>query len=280
LMPPSADLIELGDRINTFWTLFCLDRVGSLVSGLPYTIADERITTVWPCPSDYYEDEVHLSQPAGSIMSMYDPGLLSIPPRLENHQTLRAKSVALLHRASILSAQVKTDSIDESLRRKILSTCKATSVFADSLPPFSVQENYVGDPDAVRSILAIALTAAHAAVIQIYGIFAQDNPAAHQQQLKSANAAMVVVKEMRAAQFSYIPIFLGWSLTPVHEFLVRERLRLIELGNEEGARGLQTEISVLLRTLKRVGELFPVAATVQAGILEKNASSLKPASVV
>ncbi|KDQ09055.1 hypothetical protein BOTBODRAFT_179386 [Botryobasidium botryosum FD-172 SS1] len=278
LMPPCTDLVELGDRINTFWTLFCLDRVGSLVSGLPYTIGDEKITTIWPCPWDCYKDGAKMSQPAGSIMSMYDPSLLLPPCQSENYQTLRAKSVALLHRASILSAQARTaDSVGEPLRREILSTCKATSVFAGTLPPFCVQADHIEDPDAVRSILAIAFTAAHAAVIQIYGIFAQDNPAAHDRQLKSARAAMVVVKEMRAAQFSYIPIFLGWSLTPVHEFLVKEKLRHDALGDKEGARSLQTDIDILLHTLKRVGELFPVAATVQASILEKNVLSLESA---
>lgn len=48
LIPPCVDLLQLGEKINMFWTLFCLDRVGSLVSGLPCAITDEAS---YPCIS-------------------------------------------------------------------------------------------------------------------------------------------------------------------------------------------------------------------------------------
>ncbi|KDQ21258.1 hypothetical protein BOTBODRAFT_196950 [Botryobasidium botryosum FD-172 SS1] len=40
LLPPCADLVELGDRINTFWFLFSVDRAGSLLAAVPETISD------------------------------------------------------------------------------------------------------------------------------------------------------------------------------------------------------------------------------------------------
>lgn len=41
MLRPAADLIELGDRINTFWMLFDVDRSGSLLTGVPPGITDE-----------------------------------------------------------------------------------------------------------------------------------------------------------------------------------------------------------------------------------------------
>lgn len=41
MLRPAADLVELGDRINLFWTLFDVDRGGSLLSGVPPALEDE-----------------------------------------------------------------------------------------------------------------------------------------------------------------------------------------------------------------------------------------------
>jgi len=106
LLPPCADLIELGERINMFWTLFCCDRVASLKTGVPYTISDENITTIWPCPSGYYEDSMCFTQPLGSVMSLY--GASPCAAYRDNYLALRVKGIALLHRACVLSARVKS----------------------------------------------------------------------------------------------------------------------------------------------------------------------------
>jgi len=276
LVPPCADLIELGDRINTFWTLLCGDRAGSLVSGHPETIADDKITTVWPCPSQDYESGEYLLQPTGTLTSMYDPDLTLIPAEKNNYLALRTMGIVLLHRTSILSARVKSvNFVDDSLRRDIFCASRAASNLADTLPTFSVQGQGCDDPDAIRSILAPAFIAAHAAVIQIYGVLADDKLAAHARQVQAASAAMAIVKELRTVQYSYIPILFGWALTPVHDFLIREKMERTLLGDEEGATALQEEITVLIHTLKRVDELFPKPAIVQVEILAKNAALLR-----
>ncbi|KDQ21138.1 hypothetical protein BOTBODRAFT_193357 [Botryobasidium botryosum FD-172 SS1] len=41
LLAPAEDIIELGDRISTFWLLFCHDRAASLAAGLPLSLPDE-----------------------------------------------------------------------------------------------------------------------------------------------------------------------------------------------------------------------------------------------
>ncbi|KDQ07074.1 hypothetical protein BOTBODRAFT_60244 [Botryobasidium botryosum FD-172 SS1] len=58
MLKPAHDLVELGDRINMFWMLFNIDRAGSLLTGVPCGLADQKIDTTWPCPSEYYEDVI------------------------------------------------------------------------------------------------------------------------------------------------------------------------------------------------------------------------------
>lgn len=41
-MPPPRDTIELGERINVFWTAFALDRCWSVALGCPPSLLDER----------------------------------------------------------------------------------------------------------------------------------------------------------------------------------------------------------------------------------------------
>jgi hypothetical protein len=41
LLPPPADAFELVERINAFWFIFVVDRVGSLSCGLPIAVTDE-----------------------------------------------------------------------------------------------------------------------------------------------------------------------------------------------------------------------------------------------
>jgi len=76
-------------------------------------------------------------------------------------------------------------------------------------------------------------------------------------QLKAARAAMVTVKNMRTIPNSYMPLLLGWSLTPVHEFLAREKSKLARLGDQEGKKTLQEDIRILFSMTNRVDELYP-----------------------
>jgi hypothetical protein len=41
ILPPPISALEVCDRINAFWSVFIVDRAGSLISGLPLSIPDE-----------------------------------------------------------------------------------------------------------------------------------------------------------------------------------------------------------------------------------------------
>ncbi|KDQ08662.1 hypothetical protein BOTBODRAFT_37812 [Botryobasidium botryosum FD-172 SS1] len=272
LLPVCADLAELGDRINTFWTLVHGDWIGSLVCGkFPYSLSESEVTTVWPCPSEYYEGGRYLHQPEGNLASLHDLNSIVVPTRRDNYLALRAKGVALLHRASILSAQArKSTIISETLRLDIVSALLSTSQFATTLPPFSARAEEYDDPDAVRSILAVAIVATHATMVQLYHILAGSDPLSRERQSKAANAALTIMKELETVKFQYMPVLIGWSVTPVHEFLLREKARFAQSGDTEELERTQGELDRLDRTLRRVAELYPRTdiAAAQADIIQ------------
>jgi len=279
LLSPCVDLIELGDRINMFWLLVCFDRVGSLILALPETITDKEVSTLWPCPSAYYEDGRVFLQPAGSVEMLDVPESLSHTGE-DSFVALRQKAVMLLSRTSALSARAKLGSSDDmALRNEVFVTCQSNLAFANSLPDFHFREGDAVDLDAAKSLLAVAFVSAYAAVVQAYGIIAQTEPDAREVQLNAAREAIVIAKEMEQMPRFYVPLLTGWCLAPVHEFLVRERVRLVKLGQSEDAAAVRGNIQLLLRVFKRIGELFPALASVTADVIDRNVEIVRKETV-
>lgn len=55
VLPPPVDPVELGERIWAFWTVYTLDRCGSIASQWPPAIPDDIIITPYPKPLSDYE---------------------------------------------------------------------------------------------------------------------------------------------------------------------------------------------------------------------------------
>ncbi len=59
-LPPPADALEEGERINGFWTVFTLDRCWAIASGSPPAFTDDEATgtqidTPWPMDLPMYQ---------------------------------------------------------------------------------------------------------------------------------------------------------------------------------------------------------------------------------
>ncbi|KDQ20916.1 hypothetical protein BOTBODRAFT_183617 [Botryobasidium botryosum FD-172 SS1] len=274
LLPPCADLVELGDRINLFWSLMCIDRTSSSVMGLPVTIPIREASTLWPCPPAYYEDGRALREPGGSVEHLDDLVALS-RARDDNVLTIFQKSYLLLFRTSILSARAKLgDQKDSNLTQEALRMCQVTAIFAKSLPEFGVPEGHGEDPLAARSILVMAYTAAYSAVIKACGIIPQNNPIILKEQVQAAKKAMAIAREVEDMPDYLIPASVAWCLTPTHEFLVREKVRLSKLGRTQEAQATQADIQLFLRVVKKLEAVFPAALTVAAEVIDRNVEAV------
>jgi len=60
ILPPATNPVEFGERVLTFWQVYCLDRCWAVATGLPVALSEDshprtRIETVWPCSLEEYE---------------------------------------------------------------------------------------------------------------------------------------------------------------------------------------------------------------------------------
>ncbi|KDQ07248.1 hypothetical protein BOTBODRAFT_613305 [Botryobasidium botryosum FD-172 SS1] len=267
LIDPATDLIELGDRVNTFWTVFSIERTGAMFSGIACRPADREISTIWPCPSDYYEDGRAYLRGYGTIGSLYNGDAD------DNPVALRAKGYASLNRASTLLAKSTfyNSSHIDSFPDDIHIACTSLCALADSLSACQHSLEYSISADGIKSIMAIAFTAAQAAVIQIYNIpaLAKTDPSALDRQQTACRHAMLAVREVNTLAAEYFPLGLGAScfhacsafyllaeisraqvtLLPVYKFLVRETRR-VDVGHT--IVRIEEDIGTLLRTFERV----------------------------
>jgi len=254
MLHPAHDVLEVGERINTFWMLFCLDRIGSIFAGLPTSLADEAISTPWPCPPEYFRDDRVLFLQPSSIASLYNISQPSRPAYLSEDDIyeLRPKSIALLHRAVMLAERVKSIGFSfENMRVEAFIAREAAIRFADSLPP------YRDTGDGVRnSIFACVHTTAQAAVIISLGLFPENNRG---RQLLAAKASLQVLKEISDLDASHLCCLFSWTLGPIYDVVSQAILSLEQDGGSPASIPLRLEMNTLLYLAKKLSVLWPTA---------------------
>ncbi|KDQ07247.1 hypothetical protein BOTBODRAFT_149288 [Botryobasidium botryosum FD-172 SS1] len=245
LLNPAADLVELGDRINTFWTLFGLDRLASLRDGgAGCRPTDDQISTVWPCPSERYENAHALSQEYSTVKSLYS-SLGHVAWDINEHPiSLRAKGLALLGRASALVARSNAPSSTHTTPPRL--EVAASNEFRDEF----TQQDGSSDLEGVRATLVTAITAAHGALIQIYEVpIDVDHSSALERQWNACQRVMAVLTEVGQLPLQYIPLALSSTLKPAYDFLAREVNLQV---HEQRALDIQMKIDVLSRIIDHV----------------------------
>ncbi|KDQ21140.1 hypothetical protein BOTBODRAFT_49840 [Botryobasidium botryosum FD-172 SS1] len=259
LLAPPRDLIELGDRIYLFWSLFCIDRSGSLITGLPseLPIDDEKITTPWPCPLEYYIDGRALQVQHKTLASMrydyidpYDPN-----DPFDNVQTFFSKCLHFLNRAATLAQLSLKNGEDHA--EEITHTGKSLSRLCDSLTNYRRVHGLYGGNTAHDGVLVLAITGTHAAWIQLLNISAGTVDSAWQQRLEVARQSMQIVREAIAADPASLHLLLGLMWTPVYEVLAAELGRFQQLGDTAGAQYVQGELDELMGALRLLHDVFP-----------------------
>ncbi|KIR76875.1 hypothetical protein I305_06375 [Cryptococcus gattii E566] len=103
LLSPPRDPTELGERVQTFWIVFIVERSGALATGFPSTIRDEDILTPLAKPlSDISSQNVTLHDDV-TITDMYQDADDSNPKAMYTHHTQWIRALIILERASKLA---------------------------------------------------------------------------------------------------------------------------------------------------------------------------------
>jgi len=232
---------------------------GSLITGLPtaFPTDDEKITTPFPYPLEYYIDgrALHMEHKTISSMRQCPPDLYDPEDPFDNMQCFFVKCLHLLSRAASLALRAKDGT--EDVVDEIFITGQSLSRLGESLSRYREKNGLYSGITAHDGVLVLAITATHAAWIQLLNISAEQDSVSWARRLEIARASMAIVREAIAADPACLHLLLGLTWTPVYEVLAWELFKCKENADEEGAALVQLELNQLLGALKVLARVFP-----------------------
>ncbi|KDQ11096.1 hypothetical protein BOTBODRAFT_35632 [Botryobasidium botryosum FD-172 SS1] len=266
-LPPPRDMVELGERINMFWMLYTNDIAGSLVAGMPLALSGKRITTVWPCPLQYYEDH----RAYDVLHASFYPEDLQVARGYEiNHCTLRAKAAVLLHEAYVLAARIESLGHVGDWIKRVHSISAGIMRHLKSLPPFPGKKEARDDHNAFCG-LVLTICLSYMSCIQLHNIIAEEDLAARQHALSGAQGIANSLSKLRhmvdkGECSSALAAANAMSWIPAYKVFVREIGRLKKAGDLEGAAALQVDLDRLIHGMGGLEAVFPVAGVIKEGV--------------
>ncbi|KAI0794193.1 hypothetical protein C8Q74DRAFT_1365705 [Fomes fomentarius] len=188
-LPPPADLLEEGERINGFWTVFVLDRCWSMASGSAPAFTDDestgtQIDTPWPrdltsyqthpFPSDFRSNRTVKSFIAGTEG---DANMAS-----QSMLAMQAKAAIMYEGATRLASRY-----DPSSQAAFLSLDNRIERFKQALP--KIEQVDQTRADVVRAAI-LTHTLAQCATIELHMPFTQNSASANSRTYHAAHAAV------------------------------------------------------------------------------------------
>ncbi|KDQ07188.1 hypothetical protein BOTBODRAFT_39020 [Botryobasidium botryosum FD-172 SS1] len=282
LLGPPRDLVDLGDRIYLFWGLFCMDRIGSLIANLPSAFSKENeITTMWPCPPEYYSDgRAHTcSESSAPFFLRHTSEAWSSSKANNNVHAFRAKSVALLYRTAVLAKGAGDPLEGMSILSKNPQACKDIisdiTVLEKSLSHLAASvEQYrlkctLGNDAPHDAMLVFSIASIQAAYIHLCSILAEQDNTWYRRRLQAAKKSTTIIKEILATGSSSLHVSVCLMWTCVYEVLALEWSKLGALGDERGVALIQGDIDNLYGALELYAKVFPFKINLHIQYLKK-----------
>ncbi|KDQ21142.1 hypothetical protein BOTBODRAFT_25571 [Botryobasidium botryosum FD-172 SS1] len=273
ILGPPADAIELEERVHAFWMLFCLDRSGALTLGQPVACPQEEITSMWPSPE--LQDIDHSEISGGTINRLFlNLATASASAVPDSVACLRAKAVAILYRASRVSARLSEPGVivHQEIWNEYYAIDHAICHFTATLPSMFDQRGmeYVGG--RINPSVVSALTSSHGAALRLHNACAEMDATSYQKCLNAARAVVSVVQEIRDADFPTLHIVQGVTWAFAFEVLAREARNQKKASNVQVLTTIKLEMEALLRAMTRLAEVFPKAMSTRLSGARKQLS--------
>ncbi|KAH9945112.1 uncharacterized protein BXZ73DRAFT_73316 [Epithele typhae] len=222
-IPPPRDAIEEGERIQAFWFVYALDKAWAVALGSPphFNHNGSHVDTPWPLEMAQYEAG---GMPPGfrsslTINNFLVGGATAPTSVMESKLSLRAKAATLFERATHLSAQWTSPTVDRNeFFARYVALDALIDRFTSSLPPIDRST-----PDAALTCL-VTHTLAYAATIQIRSSFKPLDRMNDHKDLAAAEAAATVLENLNLPPTNIDPI-LAILWTAVCRTLIGEILR-------------------------------------------------------
>ncbi|EIW58174.1 uncharacterized protein TRAVEDRAFT_47347 [Trametes versicolor FP-101664 SS1] len=208
-LPPPVDLLEEGERINGFWTVFVLDRCWAVATGSAPAFTDSesagtQIDTPWPMELAAYQSHPFPNE----FRSMRT--VQSFISGAESDANVAHQSILAMHaKAAILyeGATRLASRYNPSSQATFLSLDNRIESFKRALPRI--------DParvDILRPALLVH-TLANCASIQLHAPLVQDRVTANSRTYQAAHAAVRSLREIEGGVLFCVNPFAGilWS---------------------------------------------------------------------
>ncbi|KDQ07871.1 hypothetical protein BOTBODRAFT_38432 [Botryobasidium botryosum FD-172 SS1] len=253
LLGPPSDAIELGERINTFWIIFTMEKKSSMAMNAPSAYSEEEIETVWPIPMECYEMEFIKALPCTSLRSLYVPGNGSIALGLTTPINVYAKATALLYSSRQLASQYNPDlPATTEFWLKFRTLQKIISEYKAALPSFSFK-SLVPGASLGNNIFIVASghMLATTASLVLHCLFIDDDAESREKGLACVRKIVDVVSELDDID-PKVGFTLGPPLFAACEFLRREIKRIKGSSESQLLSELRAHQIKLVRRLSGV----------------------------
>ncbi|KAJ3491861.1 hypothetical protein NLI96_g394 [Meripilus lineatus] len=226
-LPPPIDPIEAGERINAFWTVFCLERRWCATQGLESRFPQDEVCVPWPLNmSDYEQGDVpHFA--AGAT------GMMTVKTFLEGqggHETDRSV-LSLLAKASILF-QKSADLVKNwapnaaGFQQSFFALDRQIEEFKRTLPSIpttNATHQREGSPTDLilqtRSLLLVH-TLVQCATLQLY-LPRQERDLSRSRAFNAASTASGLLQRVDVRNLGYVDPFMGVLWSNITDALMR-----------------------------------------------------------
>ncbi|KZT10470.1 uncharacterized protein LAESUDRAFT_755967 [Laetiporus sulphureus 93-53] len=225
-LPPPADAVEEGERINALWSVFILDKSWAVTVGSPSHFNGSpgaQVDTPWPLDIEEYEyGGMHPGVQGSRTAQAF---LEDVVPDAEGISSLArlAKGAALFERATRLASQWTPAMVYvEQFATDFLVLDSVIDQFVASLPPIETAPTQNG----ARTLL-LTYTFALAATIQVHGTLKQTGGGtAQEKDVAAAHAAAAALDGIDLAQLPFVDPILAILWTSVCRVLIGEVARV------------------------------------------------------
>ncbi|KAJ7106856.1 hypothetical protein C8R43DRAFT_206914 [Mycena crocata] len=184
-LPPAADAVEEGERINAFWTVLTLNNCWASTDGSPsnvsYGSSGLKIDTPWPLdPRDYVERPHLVPRHSSGTVTRF---ITDVPDDVGSCAALYAKAGILFESATRLGACYRPNGIPPN-DPHLSVMVRRIDVFAAGLP-------------AIQSKAMLVIhTLVHVAAIQLHNPLVKDHPFARTKALSAARSVVNSLAKM------------------------------------------------------------------------------------
>ncbi|KAK7053358.1 hypothetical protein VNI00_003984 [Paramarasmius palmivorus] len=257
-LPPPADGIERGERLDAFWAVVLLHKAWGVSLQWPSRISvllDDIVDTPLPLDIGAYEEGDVATNPEGYLTLQVLGGGVPVgdrPPKgVSTFLGASVKAAVLFERATYLGIQWQSVMNDPQEIAQIAVFTRYLTDFIATLPSINACHE-----SALRHSWLVTQSLAHAAVIQLKSAF--DDPESKFTCLKSARASVYVLKQFQAAEqeCENVNSLLGTTWTPVCKVLIRAISEIEQERKDPAGAALREELRNELWTIISAMTIF------------------------